>query len=264
VRGALNTQVKIVVERGNNLLSFAITRQNISLKNAYGQTLDNNIGYIKLLQFGYTSASDFTNVCNNLAGKVKGLIIDMRGNGGGELSNAITIASLFLPAGQTIMWYRDMNTNQAINSLTGAKLSLPVVLLIDEETASAAEIVSAAWLENGSASAVGVKTYGKGTVQTRTYLSDLSAIYLTVAEFYSPNKNAINVNGLSPTLNVAIADQDILFGNDTQLLAAINELENKPIIKSLSVFPIPSLSSQPTSLPPILRQVVDYQQHNSL
>ncbi|MFH1826804.1 MAG: S41 family peptidase [bacterium] len=222
IRGTAGTAVQLTISRGGQTFAFGITRREIESKDAYGEMLSSRVGYIKLLQFGYSSAGDFISAYNAIGSSAEVLVIDLRGNGGGEVFNTAGITSCFVPEGKTIFWYRGYNDNLSeYEASSGLKIFRPVVLLVDEWSASASEIMAAALIDNGLAEAVGQKTYGKGVMQQRTYLSDSSILYITTAEFLSPARNVINGVGINPVEESAITDADLAAGRDPQLEAAL-------------------------------------------
>lgn len=237
IRGAVGTSVSLKVLRGTSTLEFIIVRETISTKSVYSETKEGNIGYMRLIQFGYDSCYEFIAAYNALSAEVTGLIIDLRANGGGELNNALGIASKFVPESRTLMWYRDKSGMlEEYSSYSETKINLPVVLLVDDSSASASEVVTAALLDNGVATAVGIKTFGKGVIQTRKILSDNGHLYITCAEYLSPNKQQINGIGITPNIIVEITDADLISGNDPQLIAAINEVKTKQTACAFSIY----------------------------
>ncbi|MBI5399469.1 PDZ domain-containing protein [Candidatus Saganbacteria bacterium] len=222
IRGAAGTTVKLQILRGADNLEFNIIRQPLAVKNAYGEMLPGSIGCIKLLQFGYSAAADFVQAYKTL-GPLKGLVLDLRGNSGGELNSALSLTSLFVPAGKTIMWYKDkLGVMQKYDATPGALISLPLAVLIDHDSASAAEIFAGALIEQAGAVAVGTRTYGKGTMQVHHYLSDGAALYVTTAEFFTPTQQVISGTGITPRWAVDLRDDETI---DVQLAAALNAVK---------------------------------------
>jgi len=257
IRGTVGTAVRLKVTRGADTLEFSIVRQTITTKSVYSEIREGNIGYMRLIQFGYSASYEFIEAYNTLSAEAAGLIIDLRANGGGELNNTLSIASKFLPESRTILWYRDKSgILEECTSYSETKINLPVVLLIDENSASASEVLAAALLDNGVATAVGAKTYGKGVIQTRKTLSDGGHLYITYAEFLSPNKQQINGIGITPNIMVEITDADLAAGNDPQLVAAINEVKTKQTAQAFSVYPGSILSEYP-ALKRIPKDIID-------
>jgi carboxyl-terminal processing protease len=259
IRGLPDTTVKLEVLRGETTFVFNITRQYINIKNVYSEVMAGNIGYVKILQFGYSSAADFTQAYNKVANNCVGLIIDLRGNGGGELSNAVSIASSFVPDGQAVMWYKDRWSDaRKIAASNGTKITLPVIVLVDEFTASAAELLVASLVDNGLAEAVGTRTYGKGLVQSRYELTDGAHIYLTVAEFFSPTQQKITGQGINPAVIAALSDDDFVGGRDSQLASAMIALASRQRqARAQTVETCRPLAVQTVSLPAVLEKAVD-------
>lgn len=197
LKGPKGTKVKVAnMRRGvKGLMEFTITRDVIptySVDIAY--LLDDHTGYIKLSKFSATTHKEFVKAARSL--KQEGmtqLVLDLRGNGGGYLGEAVDIADEFLPKGSLVVFtegrFRPKNTYYARRR--GLLEDMPVTVLIDDETASASEIVAGAIQDNDRGTIVGRRSFGKGLVQEQIMLSDNSAIRLTVARYYTPTGRCI-------------------------------------------------------------------------
>ena len=197
LKGPKGTKVKVqVLRRGvDGLLDYTITRDAIptySVDIAY--MLDENIGYLKLSKFSATTVKEFKKGIADLREQgMKQLIFDLRGNTGGYLAAAVDIADEFLPKGSLIVYTEGRNRpRQYMNARRRGMLEdMPVVVLIDGESASASEIVAGALQDNDRGTIIGRRSFGKGLVQEQIMLSDESAIRLTVARYYTPTGRCI-------------------------------------------------------------------------
>lgn len=224
IRGKKGTKVTLQVVRDKTqVLSFTITRDNITLPSVKTKILDGNIGYLQLTDF----ANDTAGLTQKAAGQfkkqnVKGIILDLRNNGGGYLDAAVKISSLWLPEGQNIL--QEKRGGTVINSYSaqgGDELhGIPTVVLIDGGSASASEITAGALRDNNAAYVIGEKSYGKGVVQQLINFKDGSELKVTVASWYRPDGQNINHKGITPDKTVKLSDADAKAGNDTQLQAA--------------------------------------------
>lgn len=226
VRGKEGTSVSLTMRRGEELLEFKITRAKITTPVVESKTLDNGIGYVKLRSFDVNAYKEVSSAIDKLGGKnLKGLVFDLRGNPGGLLNVAIDIASLFLKDG-TILVEDFGNGNIQTYATNGKYLGydIPLTILVDENSASASELVSGAMQDSGRAKLVGVKTFGKGTVQTWQQLVNGGGIRLTIARWLTPNGHWIHGNGITPDIVVEWAQENRDEKNDPQLKAAIEAL----------------------------------------
>lgn len=231
IKGKVGEKVNIEIERDGKTLSFEIERKNIDLYPIKYEMLENNIGYINLPSFDENSADEFKNIYNELAkNNLKGLIIDLRNNGGGIVEEALEIADYILEKDDIILITKDREGNEEIEKSTKKPIvNVPVVILTNENTASASEILAGALKENGKATIVGEKTYGKGVIQELISLKDGSGIKITTEEYYTPNRNQINKIGITPDEEVSLPDEVTSSYNidkkyDTQLQKAVTIL----------------------------------------
>lgn len=195
LRGKGGTTVNVTIMRGKKLIDYAITRGTIPIYSVdAGYMIDKKNGYIKVSRFAETTYDEFLDKTSSLRSKgIQNLILDLRGNGGGLLSTAVKICDEFLEKGKIIVYTEGKShpketitaTNQGI--LTETKL----IVLIDEASASASEIVAGAIQDNDRGMIVGRRSFGKGLVQRETMFSDSSAIRLTVARYYTPTGRCI-------------------------------------------------------------------------
>jgi carboxyl-terminal processing protease len=229
MRGDPGTQLELGVYRESEgkELNFTIVREIINVPSVEDKILDEaaDIGYISLNQFHAQSANELaTSVEKLISGnKVKGIILDLRDNGGGDFNAAIDIAGIFLD-GSTVVSAADSKGNQQVYKASPGKVNIPLVVLVNHDSASASEILAAALQDNQRADLVGVKTFGKGLVQTVFPLHDGGALKLTTQKYYTPNGTDINEVGITPDYEV---QNDPNNSQDLQLNKAIEVLKTK-------------------------------------
>ena len=233
IKGEEGTTVKLEILRENQTLTFEVKRENIKVNPVEGKVLNNNIGYIKFTSFDKTTAEDFKTKYQELAKQnIKSLIIDLRNNGGGLVEQAVDIADYFLEKDQVILYEVDKKQNEILEvSENDPIINMPVVILTNENTASASEILAGALKDYGKATIVGTTTYGKGLIQEILTFKDGSGLKITTKEYQTPNHNKINKVGIQPDEVVELPDtvedeSDIPEDQDTQLQKAIEILKN--------------------------------------
>jgi carboxyl-terminal processing protease len=230
VMGPAGTSVQLTVQRTgvDKPLEFTITREHIVIPFVISKMLGNNIAYIQITQFGDTAAADFHNQLNQLMAKnPAGMILDLRNNPGGYLDGAIAIASEFIDHGVIVSEKNSNGTVTPYNATPGGSaISIPLVVLVNGNSASASEIVSGAIQDDGRGKLVGELTYGKGSVQEYFPLSDGGLARITVAKWLTPKGRTIDKVGLTPDLVVPLTQADTTAGLDPQLDAAIQLLLN--------------------------------------
>ena len=231
IKGEEGTTVKLVVEREGEKIEFEIQREKIETNPITSKILENNIGYINLPSFDIDSSKKFKEKVDELVSKgAKSLIIDIRNNGGGIVNESTDIADYFLDKGKTIITTKDNNGSEEKTESSEKKIyDMPIVILINENTASASEIFTGALKDNEVAKVIGIKTYGKGVIQTVIPLSDGSALKVTTAEYFTPSGAEINNKGIKPDIEVKLPDTvkniySVTENDDTQLKKAIEEL----------------------------------------
>ena len=233
ILGPAGTPVTLTIQRPEvkDPFDVTITRSKISLPSITGKMLDNNIAYVQLSTFGQNTDDEFRKTLQPLLDKKPaGLILDLRNDGGGYLNTAINIVSEFIPEGKVAL-YEQYGTGKMQTYTTtgnGIAADIPLVVLVNEGTASASEITAGAIQDYGRGKLIGVTTYGKGSVQNWIPLNNSQgAVRITIAHWLTPNKRQINKIGLKPDLEVKLTDADIKAKNDVQLNAAVNMLLNK-------------------------------------
>jgi carboxyl-terminal processing protease len=230
IRGKKGSQVKLKIIRNHaDTIDLTITRDDITVPTVESKVLDDNIGYMHISTFGADTGDLALQQAKDLADKnVKAVILDLRGNPGGSVDSAVQVASLWVPQGQLVMQEKRLNgqvldTYKALgNDVLG---KLPTIVLVDEGSASASEIVSGALHDTNKAKLYGEKTYGKGVVQEINPLNDGAELKVTVARWYRPNGQNIDKKGINPDTEVKLSDDDAKAGNDTQLKAAQDQLD---------------------------------------
>jgi len=209
LRGPKDTKVTITIMRENmpKPKDYVITRDIIKIKSIKSKIYDDHIGYIRLASFQERTADDLKKEIKNITAKngaFKGLILDLRNNPGGLLNQAVGVADVLLKSG-IIVSTKGRTKSMETKSMAkddGDEPTCPIVALVNEGTASAAEIVSGALQDNGRALVVGTQTFGKGSVQTVIPLEDGSALKLTTAKYYTPNGRSIQAEGIKPDIIV--------------------------------------------------------------
>ncbi|MGA2504347.1 MAG: S41 family peptidase [Anaerolineales bacterium] len=228
VMGPAGTSVQLTIQRTgvDKPLQFTITREHIVIPFVTSKMLANNLAYIQVTQFGDTAASDFHNQLSQLmAQNPAGMILDLRNNPGGYLNAAVSIASEFINHGVIVSEKNsDGTVTPYVATSGGLATSIPLVVLVNGNSASASEIVSGAIQDDGRGKLVGELTYGKGSVQEYFPLSDGGLARITVAKWLTPSGRTIDKIGLTPDQVVTLTQADITAGRDPQLDAAIQLL----------------------------------------
>lgn len=234
IKGEEGTTVNVEILRGDQTLKFEITRQKVKVNQVEGKVIDNNIGYIKFTSFDETTADDFKNQFEELNSKgIKSLIIDLRNNGGGIVDQALQIADYIVEKDEVLLYEVDKNKNETVKKAKNDPIiNMPIILLTNENTASASEILAGTLKDLGKAKIVGTTTYGKGVIQQIMQLSDGSGLKITIEEYQTPNRNKINKIGIEPDESVELpADErnklNVEESNDTQLKKAIDILKSE-------------------------------------
>lgn len=232
VRGPENTTVQITILRNNDKFLKKIVRKEIKIKTVKS-SVENKIGYIQINSFiGSTTPNEFLEAAEKTK-EADGLVIDLRGNTGGLLPNAIFIANLFINDGKLVSIVgRDGYKYDIQAQQTDFTIDKPVVILVDGGSASASEIFSGAMKDYHRAKLVGTRTYGKGMVQRIIPLENETGINLTVAKYLTPSGTDINKKGIRPDVEVQFTEKNIRNKEDVQLKEA-KRILNKMISQNV-------------------------------
>ena len=203
VRGPENSVVELTILREGKKLSKKIKRKEIKIKNVKSSILDNHIGYIQIVSFmGGTTPNEFLEALENTK-NTDSIIIDLRGNTGGLLDNAVFIANLFIPQGEIVeIIYRNGYKKSIKANPEQKMLDKPIVVLVNGASASASEILSGALKDYHKAKLVGKKTFGKGLVQKVVPLPNKTGLNVTIARYLTPNGTDINKLGIKPDIEI--------------------------------------------------------------
>ena len=230
ILGPAGEPVTLTIRRGEEILEFTIVREKITVPAVEYEMLEGDIAYIALNTFNELATDQVRAALKELlAQNPKGLIFDLRNNGGGFLVTAIEITSEFVSKG--IVMYEEYGdgSRESYNAQPGGLATeIPLVVLINEGTASASEITAGAIQDYGRGTLIGVTSYGKGSVQNWIPLrTEACGVRITIARWLTPNGNQINEVGLTPDIEVPYTQEDVDADRDPQLDAAINFLNGK-------------------------------------
>ncbi len=230
VLGPAGSTVELTVRRegASEPLIFEVTRATIDVPSVEGEIVAEKIGYIRIYSFGYTTTDELRSAIQDLLDQdVQGLVIDFRNNGGGLLRTAVEIASEFLPENKVVLYERYGDGTEDIHNTIpgGLATDIPIVILINEGSASASEVVAGALQDYERGQLVGVTSFGKGSVQNWVPLNnDQGAVRVTIAKWLTPNERTIHEIGLTPDVIVEMTDEDYQNELDPQLDKAIEVL----------------------------------------
>lgn len=232
MKGKEGTKVKIQIIRDEKNLDFEVERANVRVNPVEADIYEENIGYLKISSFDQGSGSEVTKKVEELKEKnIKSLMIDLRNNGGGIVDEAIEIADLFTNKDSTLLITKDKHGNENISKAKKDKvIEVPIIVLTNENTASASEILAGALKDNNVAKIVGTTTFGKGVIQELLTMKDGTGLKLTTNEYYTPNRNKINKVGIEPDEKIELPEEyknilSIPKEVDTQLNKAIELLK---------------------------------------
>jgi len=228
IRGEVGTTADIVVDRNGEQKEFAVTRQRIGITTVSHEVLETGEGYIYISGFDSVTNSELKAALSDLSSKgVKKFVLDLRDNGGGDVEVAQDVANQLMGAG-TLCYLEDKNGNKEYYKTDAGRTSMKYVVLVNEYTASASEILTAGIQDNGEAKIVGTKTFGKGVIQQLAYVNDGSSIKLTTFQYFSPKGKAINKVGITPDYIINLTDdcfdKDGYLVKDIQLEKALEIL----------------------------------------
>ena len=227
-------KVPITVKRNGVEIVLNVTIGNVEIQSVSYKVVKNNnknIASISIKTFAKNTFEQFKKVCDNFEkDNIDGIIIDLRGNTGGHLTVSQSIAELFLNKNDIIYKLSNKNGVTEVKNVKNKKVNKPVVLIVNGQTASASEILTAALKENINAEVVGIKTYGKGKVQKIQKLSNGLTVKYTVQNWLTPSGKEIDKNGIEPTIEEKMNDeynQNPIIENDNQYKKALEIISNK-------------------------------------
>lgn len=220
VKGNPGTDVKLSIERGTERLDLTLVRQEISVQTVDSKLLKSSVGSIEVLTFNHGVGATVRQAVKNLISKgAKGFILDLRGNPGGFLTEAVDVSSIFLEGG-TVVSFKERGKPEIVYTTRGqVETKLPLVVLVDEGSASSSEIVAGAIQDRGRGIIVGTRTYGKGSIQTVFPLEDGSALRITTASYFTPSGRSIGNQPIQP--DVSVSDQSKQLARAQEILGQI-------------------------------------------
>jgi len=233
IRGPLGTNVVVTLRRfdGGEVEDLEITRGRVEIPTVESRALDNDIAYFAVSQFARTTTSELSRQFSELEFEPRGIIIDLRNNGGGMIDVAIDIADMFLPRGTLVVYSEGRGSpRREYRTRTMGYIDAPIVLIVNENSASASEILLGAFRDHGRAVSVGETTFGKGVIQT-SLPAGRGRINITSARYFTPDGSDIDGIGIEPDVVVFLPDGWLSLPSfmpleqDVQLQTAISELE---------------------------------------
>lgn len=228
IRGEAGTTVKLTILRGEEERQFIIKRAKISAPSVEYQMLADNIGYIEVSQFLEKTDEDFIDAYEDLKSQgMEKVVVDLRGNGGGLVDSVTNLLDYLLPEG-VLVYTENKDGGQYKYNSDAKSQDLPMVVLVDANTASASEIFAGAVRDYDYAKLIGTKTFGKGIVQSTVQLYDGSAVKLTTDYYYTPNGECIHGEGIEPDIEIEYEPleegEKYEVEKDNQVIRAIEEL----------------------------------------
>ncbi len=218
MKGKAGTKVTLTIERqGKGTINVDVTRENVVYNTVSGNMVNNNIGYIHMSMFDENTGANFDKKLEELKKQgAKGLIIDLRDNGGGLLTDCIDVASNFVDKNKTLVYTVDKNNYKDVSySSGGDSIGMPLVLLVNGNTASASEIFTGVVKDYKLGTIVGEKTFGKGIVQNTFDTGDNTLLKVTIAKWYTPLGENINHTGFKPDVEVDFPQYETELQNNT-------------------------------------------------
>ena len=205
-----NKEVVLNINRDGDNFEVTVEKSSVEIEFVTWEMKEGNIGYISVSQFIENTDEKFIEAVDELEEQgMNSLIIDLRDNGGGLLDTCINMVSRIIPENKLIVYTEDKNGKKTeYNSNSDKELKIPIVVLVNENSASASEIMTGCLKDYKAATIVGSTTYGKGIVQNIIQLSDGSAIKLTVSKYYTPNGNYIHKVGIEPDITVEMSNEE--------------------------------------------------------
>ena len=228
IQGEEGTTVNLEITRGEEKIDVEVERRRIEISHINSRMIENDIAYIQVTDFDGGAAEEFRKNYEELKAQgATSLIIDLRDNGGGVVDEAIDMLEMICDKGSTLLIESDKDGNETITkSEEDPIIDVPIVVLVNWNSASASEIFAGALKDYNKATIIGTKTYGKGIIQSLMRLSDGSGLKVTTEEYCTPNRNKIHEIGIDPDITVELPEEieELTDENDTQLQRAIEEL----------------------------------------
>jgi carboxyl-terminal processing protease len=233
IQGSEGTKVTLTVQRGTATLTFNIARAQIQVPTVRSATVGNRVLYVRIYQFGTQTSKEFSTALKNGLPGASAMVLDLRGNPGGFISAADDVITQFVSSGETFETRGRSGTDRHMVGSDHQAPNIPLVVLVDANSASAAEIVAGSLQVHQRAKLVGTTTFGKGSVQEDFVLSDGSDVHLTVERWFLSNGVTIDHKGLTPDVEIKlatasdaydVAQPSLGYAKDTQLNAALNLL----------------------------------------
>ena len=228
IRGEEGSKVNITYRRDSEDTTIEVTRRKVDIPTVFSRMIDSNVGYVQITEFNESTATQFSKQVDELIGQgAQALVFDVRNNGGGTLNSVTKMLDKLLPEGDIVSAEYKDGTVEVLAKSDADEITLPMVVLTNEKTASAAELFTQALRDYGKAKSVGSTTYGKGTMQTVKKLNDGSAVNITIARYLPPNGVCYDGEGIKPDYEVELtADMEANFENldettDPQLKKAL-------------------------------------------
>ncbi|MEM9905700.1 MAG: carboxyl-terminal processing protease CtpC [Cyanobacteria bacterium P01_D01_bin.44] len=239
IRGPVNSEVNLTLERDEEPMDFTLTRARIEIhpvRYTYETGAEGGVGYIRLTQFSANATAEMREAIQELEDRdVTGYILDLRSNPGGLLYSSIEIAQMWLNEGTIVS---TVNRQGVVDENAASNKSLtdkPVVVLVDGGSASASEILSGALQDNDRAVLVGTKTFGKGLVQSVRGLADGSGVAVTIAKYLTPSGRDINEHGIDPDFVVELSDEEReALSDDRERIGTLDDPQYAKAIEVLS------------------------------
>lgn len=218
IRGEAGTDITLSLIRGDSPLEVTITRANITVPSVKSEILEGNIGYLQLSRFSDDTAELATKAAQDFKAKnVKGVVLDVRNNGGGLLSSSVDVAGLWLDNKVVVVEKQGGKTTSELRTGNNPILGgIPTKVLINEGSASASEILAGALSDNEAAELVGAKSFGKGSVQELVDLPGGAKLKVTVARWFTPKGKNIDKEGITPSVKVELKPEDFNQNKDPQ------------------------------------------------
>jgi carboxyl-terminal processing protease len=231
VRGPAGTTVELLIERDGEQFTLRVERDVIRVPSVRGEMLADNLAYVRLSRFGNTTPDELEAILDELMSQSPaGLILDLRSNPGGSLTTAVTVADQFLREGVILIErFGDGREETYESDDEGLAQDVPMVVLIDEGSASASEVLAGAIQDYGRGTLIGVTSFGKGTVQTWQSLRNGGGVRITVARWLTPAGTWVHEAGLEPDYRIPFSE-DFSPAEDPQLQAAVDYLLGRPVV----------------------------------